>query len=98
MVSAGSLVSTQGLKCRAHRSVSSSTQTKAMALMTVKQAQAPNDKAERREAERETFTAFEQVLAARVGPLATFAEIEAAGLRFAEELCRKHLQAVRDGK
>ena len=63
--------------------------------MTKKQAQVSDDKSERTEAEREVFTAFEQVLAERVGPKATFAEVEAAGLRFADELCRQQLQAVR---
>ena len=66
--------------------------------MRIKQAQAPDDRAERTEAEEEAFAGFKRVLAERLGREATFAEVEAAGLRYVEELCRKHLQAVRAGK
>ena len=43
-------------------------------------------------AEEEAFASFARVLAERLGPNASFAEVEAAGLHFSNEVCRRHQQ------
>ena len=51
-----------------------------------------NDTGEQTMAEADTFASFGRVLAERLGSNASFAEFEAAGLQFANELCRQHQQ------
>lgn len=60
--------------------------------MTIMQAQSTNDNKQPTRAEQAAFTAFAHVVAERLEPNASFAEIERAGLRLGNELCRQHQQ------
>ena len=60
--------------------------------MTIMQAQSANDNMQSTAAEQVALTAFARVVAERLGPNASFAEIESAGLRLGNELCRQHQQ------
>lgn len=51
-----------------------------------------SDTGEQTTSEADTFASFGRVLAERLGPNASFAEIEVAGLHFSNEVCRKHQQ------
>ena len=58
--------------------------------MAIMHGRATNDNAATTDAERAAHAAFARVVAERVGTEASFAEVEAAGLAFGNELCREN--------